>query len=517
MVSESGMKDHDDREDPPYWISGRSLPAIVESGTYYNKDRDAIKEDDRRKIFRDICVSIIISGKNGETCISTLATIQKRFSQKYSLEDLQNIKGEAYEVIRILKMQAESELIDAAQESDDIKRIANLIIEKGKIRDIFKRQYARIHASDDKIADVILHGFVLQGIQNPDVIIHPCLDGERGSGKSSGVDAALHLLPQEYTDSSKQSVKALFYHTVLEKSVIYLDDNVWNEELGSFFKSYMNDVSRGISYKTLDTDRKPITLTFPLGCMLIASSVTDSSDDQMLDRQYRIAIERDDDKAKKHDALIIRELATGQTRRLFTDKGIKVIREVLRVFRNYKFIVILPDAERLKFADDASSRNKEMFKVFLRAVVILNYKQRRHEVNGENVITVWSEGEDFRKDFNQAVEIFDINKDKRRFDLNDREHKVLLRIMELTGDTGQTTVKDVVSSMKRAGMTDTTIRYAIKGRNGIGGLLSKIPQMTVTKGSRHNKDSGKTTPYESIELPAGFTLDDVTYSFVKLE
>ncbi len=489
----------------------RTLSQVAESGAYWYKQKGGISEcSDLNQALWEISVYLLHTGATSVKVVSILTDKTNKLDDavRPSLADIQSIKTSAYTYIAYTEMLLQSS-ISVIEISDTIKQKAEALIKSGEVYEEFIRLYRRFHASDERIAEIILLGYILQASEDPDIIIHPCLDGERGSGKSSGVDAALHLLPPEFTVINRFSPKSLYYDTIRERSVIRLDEFVWNVDFGSAVKSYMNDVGKPETYKTLDKDHNLLELRFPRCCMMIMTAVGDQADDQLIDRMYRIGVSKSPDKRNQHISIVLGEMTSGRSRRLYVDERIEVMREALRMYRKSPIRVVMPEAAtRLKYVDTVESRDIEMFKLFLRGVCIMHYCNRPREMDG-NVAVITSAGDDFKTDVSKANALFDTNRRSRQKRLNGSELKVADALLKMSERDGtRIYLNDLITFSK---LPESTVRTAISGRVGIGGLVSKIDGMYTTKESFNTGD--KTTHRTIVAIPENFEAQLNTESF----
>lgn len=454
----------------------RSSSSVIDSGGFIlenglNPDNDLYSQ------FWDASVFLIRRKNPAEEIVQRLARLNKKLPKelKFDADTLSDIKKLGYAYFDALH-RLEGLTGDEPNIPDKITQRSKELLESGNLYKEFMRVFSQFHVADARIAEVILIGYLVQNLHDPDVIIQPVLDGEKGSGKSSGVAAALYLLPPEYVYEKAFSPKSLYFNSIPDKSVLYIDDDEWNPDLGAAVKRYMNDVTKGTEYDSLDQNRNPITGKFPKKCMFITSCVGDSGNDQLLDRQFRITVNKDPDKQKNHQAMVIKELTTGQNRRLIITEDVEVIRQALREFRKYEFCVVIPEAEEhLKFISGAGMRDIESFKAFLRGAVILKFKQRKTEING-NILTVWSEEEAFKEDLSFADAVFTMNPEQRKLRLNGFEQSVYAKIKEICNIDGHVTIRQLVNA---TGKNQSTVHRAIFGRDNVGGLVSKVGGLHV--------------------------------------
>ena len=206
------------------------------------------------------------------------------------------------------------------------------------------------------------------------------------------------------------------------------------------------------------------------------SSVNDCGDDQLQDRMYRINVSKSPEKRTQHESIVKRELVEGRSQRFFVDTEVQTLRESLQFYRRYKFRVIMPEAnDHMEFSPDAGSRDLEMYKLFLKGACLLNFYKRPHLIEND-VMIITSEGPDFKEDINLANSLFNINKDQRKFRLTGNEKTILDKIVELSGRTGDVTLKDIQENVKKP---YSTVHTTIFGKNGVGGLVSKVPNMVI--------------------------------------
>lgn len=373
---------------------------------------------------------------------------------------------------------------------DRIEQTAQEILESGRVLEYFKEVYKTLHSGDHEILEIItLAGVAAAAITTTG--IQPGFSGLKGAGKTSGTRAALHLWPEEYVVDGSLSNKALFYEEKLKPGcAIFSDDTYLPEELLQTLKRAMSSFQQGAVYLTVGKGPNgggnvAIRKQIPPRAVFLLTSIDDSGDLELADRQYKLSIHPTQEKKVARVQFLQARLMEGREALPITPE-VKICRQVLRTIKNLTFRVKIPYSMRLTFSNVDNMRDIEQFYDFLQAVAVLNYINRPRVI--ESGITVIEASEE---DFLTACRIFTAAEDTRKYKLTKQERSLLdwlCEEAERNPNQGKAESEIVRDFGKKNAMSRSTIRRLLYGKNGEGGLCAKIPGLYMQKEQIQNNN-----------------------------
>lgn len=371
---------------------------------------------------------------------------------------------------------------------DQIEDTANEILKSGRVLEYFKDVYKSLHSGDHEILEIItLAGAAAAAVTCAG--IQPGFSGHKGAGKTSGTRAALHLWPEEFVVDGGLSNKALFYDTDLRSGcAVFSDDTYLPEDLQQTIKTAMSTFQEGAVYRTVGKGPNgagniAIKKKIPPRTLFLFTSIDDSGDQELSDRQYKLSLHPSVTKKKARVKFLQERLVEGRESLPVTPE-VKICRQILRMIKTQTFRVKIPFALRLKFSNIDNMRDIEQFFDFLQAVTVLNY-QNRSPVEAEGIITI----ESAEEDFHEAVKIFTCADDTRAYKLTKEERMLLdwLCTVEEDFSGSGVTESEIISKFgKPYRMSRSKIRRLLYGKDNDGGLCAKIPGMHPQKEQRVN-------------------------------
>ena len=368
----------------------------------------------------------------------------------------------------------------AAGPSDEIgARVvrARGILERGEAIQFFRETFATLHSGDQAVLDTTLIAVTSQSIVNSGGI-QPALAGPSGSGKTSGVAASLHLIPTDFMKAGSFSNKALFYHRIEPGTVFFSDDLTLNEEMQSLVKRCMSDFQSHTIHRTVSGDkREPKVITIPPRCVFIFTAVGDTGDDQLLNRQYRISLDKTPQRDEAFLQFELEKAGRGESDLPITE-DVMVCRELINEIRAHLYRVIIPFAGLMRVPNLTNRRDVKNYLDFVKAVAVLHHLQReRREEGGETIVTAAPDDAHIARDLFRATE-------------EGREHRLtkeelalwhLIAMMQKTGPYHNGVPEAEI--VRESGKTKEAVHRLLHGRTdrGQGGLLAKVPRATVEK------------------------------------
>ena len=280
------------------------------------------------------------------------------------------------------KLDRDVEAANKIREKEKLKEKAISILSNGKPIEFLMNSFRLNHAGHEEIARAVIYSTVLQSSTTTRGV-QPSITGSKGAGKSSAINSVVNLFPQPYVSNSSFSPKALYYNPPIEKSIIYIDDIVLNEELVSLIKRCMTNFQTETRHKTI-IDKKGTELVIPKRLVFIGTSVWEVGDDQLKDRSLNVGIineKKDDDEYYKFERARREE---GRPE-IVVNEDVLLCRAMLEHIKSLEFVVKMIPNIKFRYLTDRRLLNE--FYDLVEASAILNYKQRNSKFDG-GVITV---------------------------------------------------------------------------------------------------------------------------------
>jgi len=467
---------------------------------FYTKDASQIES-----IFRSSGLFRADGGRHGDydDCIrrtvqSALSTVTGQYEPPKPKSKKQSQKEEI-----------ESKILD---EELELKDKALEVIKSGNVLELFRKTFATLYTGNVPILDVILLAFSAASAKTTKGI-HPGFSGNKGEGKTSGCVAALHILPQEYVYAGSMSPKAVFYSDIPSGSIVFRDDTYLEDEILQTFKTAMSSFQGGLNYTTvMKGSAMPLTLNQRI--IFIFTSVHDTGDDELADRQFKISLSSNDEQKINRINDLADRMAEGREALPLTH-DVLLCRQIMQIIKSKLFYVTVPYARRIDFLNINNMRDIEQFYDFIQATAILNYMNRNPVVDGENIRIDANED-----DFDTALEIFSTTDDIRDYKVSANEHKLYIVIEKsATGLIGGQPHKRYITetalhdACRENGwnLNKQTMRHYLYGRkeksgsqnNILGGLCYKLPNISVEQeslgsSSKVEGESKTTSSHENV-------------------
>ena len=381
---------------------------------------------------------------------------------------------------------------------EDILETANEILNNGDALEFLLDTWARRHVGDKAIGESCAAAVAATTIRNT-AGLHLKPSGGSGKGKSAALKAYIHLLPDDMKIEGSLSSKAAFYDDDLKKgTIIFSDDANLNDSIIDTIKrsttnyqqfTWHNTVTKNL---TIAKRRIPERISWWL-------TTVDSFDDEQAANRFICA---DVDDSKEQDKAVFDrqvELELQGVTNNTVDECVLICRAIYDILRLDEYEIMVPFVKAISWENKDNRRNFPMFLDIVKSVTLYSIR-RRECFNGLFLSNV--------DDFKRAKEIYKKLAETNQTNLS----KIELKIMDLlTGkvmDDKDTllenggkdrsdevkreegyNIKRISKHIKKA---ETTARYYMKGRDGKGGLLSKIAGINQVKttDSEYDKDTG---------------------------
>lgn len=371
----------------------------------------------------------------------------------------------------------------------DIHEEAVRVLKEEDVFEYFLQEYRKRHIGNEKSLKIMLIALVCPAVEDTQGIF-PKASGVKGAGKSSGFYAAAALFHPRYVLQISCSPKALFYAKIPEGCMIILDDTTPNDDLTDLFKRKMSvDYHRESVHITV-VNGEPEKKTMPPGIIPVFTSVTDSKSDQLIDRQFIVALDKNTELDRQYSKFVLELAGTGY-QDLQTSRETLVCREITRILKERSdYQVVIPFSKRIQFSDGAQ-KNRRGVNTFLDIVrTHATIYSRRRKTDSETGMILANE-----EDFQFAVDIMDVGELRYSIKLTKSEETVWHIIVKNPGITQNEIAQKLTVSRARI----TQILHG-EGKNN-SGLADKTP---LTSEEVYDRDKGT----RSIQWTAVGTIDE---------
>jgi hypothetical protein len=225
---------------------------------------------------------------------------------------------------------------------------AKEIIEAGASYDYILDVWKSRHFGADIVGKVLLVS-VGPGSIKDSKGIHVQICGKAGSGKSDAAMKMAELMNPKWMLSSALTPQVLFYPTegFIDGSIVFVDDMVWNSDLGVSVKRITSAFQTG-GQRTVTTDGVGIRQTSNKRLTFWVTSVDSQADEQIRDRFILVESDSSEEHIKKClDMLKIK--AAGKTVKVDDAFEIAVCHALFKDLRSWFGEVVIPFAEDIYF------------------------------------------------------------------------------------------------------------------------------------------------------------------------
>lgn len=273
---------------------------------------------------------------------------------------------------------------------------AKEIIEAGTSYDYILDVWKSRHFGADIVGKVLLVS-VGPGSIKDSKGIHVQICGKAGSGKSDAAMKMAELMNPKWMLSSALTPQVLFYPTegFIDGSIVFVDDMVWNSDLGVSVKRITSAFQTG-GQRTVTTDGVGIRQTSNKRLTFWVTSVDSQADEQIRDRFILVESDSSEEHIKKClDMMKIK--AAGKTVKVDDDFETAVCHALFKDLRSWFGEVVIPFAEDIEFLNN-DLRAFSMFTDMVKSFAVFARGNRRFD---EDCRLEASE-----EDFYRAVELF---------------------------------------------------------------------------------------------------------------
>lgn len=375
-----------------------------------------------------------------------------------------------------------AKIIKAREDQDEkIRNEAVVVLESMDPIMEMQKGFILNHFGNHEVMRAVIFASVLQSSSTTKGL-QIYINGDKGSGKSSSLKAAIHLLPQEYIIDSSFSSKALYYETIIPKSVIVIDDSNLKEDHITLLKRCITNFQTETHHKTV-IQQKIVRQCLPPRLLWFGTSVLEEGDDQFKDRFMSITIKNSS--VDDIDYVNWELERRGQGRlEIETNHAVLVSRAIMAHIREHEFIV--EGIEKIKFAYIKDRRLINIFLDLVEASAILHYKQRTHSTHpGNNLVTVTPDNRDIQNALSFSMFNFLDEEADGRLTRTEMELSDLLQKERNKFPNGEFTEADISKILKKSIQSVRKILYGKGGNanNILGGLCSKVYWAVVTEPS----------------------------------
>lgn len=363
---------------------------------------------------------------------------------------------------------------EAAEETDSelmkkVREKALDIMQHGDPIDFMVKTIGKRHLGDKAMARLIMCCKGAQRVKNSRGI-HPKLNGESGTGKSDLVEHCLHVMDESCYIKGSASPKALFYHTIPDGLILFMDDYKPDEDLDTIIKQTSSNFHEPYTHLTV-IDKQASELHTPAEIVWCITSVDSSQDIQVLNRQFACDVDDSEELTKEVIKKTFTDSVTAALR-FPVDEDVLVCREMSKMLQSQKFTVAVPFANDIEWNDVSSRRNPTIFLDIILAHTAWRYMQRDRDENGNLVATV--------QDFNDAKELYTSRAGAMMDKLTDRQRELLEIVAKAPGS--QIFMDDAAKIMGITSQRGSDLAKGTRDKKSgklCGGIIQKIPGFTV--------------------------------------
>jgi len=335
--------------------------------------------------------------------------------------------------------------------------------------------YNRLHVGDTDLGKIMLLSIANQSATTTDGT-QPKLSGEPGKGKTHAVAAMFHLIPDVgYKLEGSLSAKTLFYDPdLMPGTIIFSDDVQISDDLEDTLKRTMTNFQRETLHRTVDRQLQPRTLTIPPRTVFWMTSVSSPFSGELNSRLYEVNV----DESPEADNAVMeqrKKRAIKGDEALPTDEKVKICRAIIHMVRCKTFHVRIPYADCIQWNGSRERRNLNRFLDLVQGFAVLRFMQRCKVEEGSIHMILAS-----TQDFDDAKVLYDATSKSQITSVTEAEG----RLAEWLAGKGPKTINKLVGEYQKMDGNQykyNGIRKLIKGNDGKGGLLDKVPGMMVSK------------------------------------
>lgn len=441
----------------------------------------------------------------------TKADIEKRladvkntvteYEYNFSCREFKEIFGQEYclfskcpisNKVKLKKANADKQKEKATEsspqnETNGVLLKAKEIADKGDPVKFILDTHQKMHVGDASLALSLLVSIGCQSVENSDGI-HPKVSGESGKGKTHCCRAMSHLIPDGWRCETTLSDKAIYYIKLISGSVIFSDDVALSESLEGIVKRATSNYQKGDTYKTVDSQRNPLTLTVPPRITWWLTSVDDNQGLQLLNRQFGGGVDDSEEQDKKVMDFQLRQAIEGEVS-LPETFDVLVCREILRDIKSVLFRVKIPYLRGLRWYDTENRRNLPIFLDIIKAFAVLRHKQRP-VIDGYLIA--------MPQDFIDAQQLYTSRAETQKLKLSDTER----RICEYLRDVREADTRSICTAIK---ISQGRVSQIMNGADRKTGLLAKVKGLSMEKVSVKDND---VTTHKNMYMLSDFNIFD---------
>lgn len=317
----------------------------------------------------------------------------------------------------------------------------------------------KFHSGDSPFGYVLLCSAVCGSVEASDGL--PInFNGDSGGGKSHSCRSMLHLMLPKHWIRRSLSNKALFYSASIQSDMIFFSDDVeMSEEMKAIFKNSVSDFQEQIEHETVDMHRRAQILRAPPRLTWWLTAVTDIGDAQMERRCLKIAIEVTDDRKKVISDRFLQRKKKGEHKYPeFSD--VMICRAIFKELKS-KIETVVFDFDII-FRHDADINTQSIVYELLCATALINKYQRQRTEHGAIIAT--------KEDFQFVIDMFSKVSDTQVTKLT-RPELLVVRYLHKVKSASSNKIQTALMKSK------TWVSFVLNGRDGKGGLLSKMSQV----------------------------------------
>lgn len=362
------------------------------------------------------------------------------------------------------------------------------ILQNGNPIDYILNTWNKIHVADISFGFVLMCSSLSASVVNSDGI-QINFNGDSGGGKSHACRTMLHLIPKKYWSKKSLSNKALFYTTTIKSGmVLFSDDVILSDDLKTIYKNSVSDFQEQVEHETVDIQRKAITMTVPPQITWWLTAVSDPGNNEIERRNLKIVIDVNDKRYDSVSSRLMERKCKGEAK--YPDyPEVFIARAIFSNVKATKEKIIIP--YKIKFNHSVGLDTQNIIYELIFATTLMNKYKRQRTPEGELIST--------QEDFSLVIEHFAKISDTQISKLTKGELSVALFMKNNRGLIPSMTSEILQNHFDKS---KGWVSQVFNGKNGNGGLLSKLPNIVEDDVSK--KDESDTTRRKEYRFEGDF-------------
>jgi hypothetical protein len=242
--------------------------------------------------------------------------------------------------------------------------------------------------------------------------------------------------------------------------IFFSDDAQMSDDFKMIFKNSVSDFQERIEHETVSIQRKSELLKAPPRLSWWLTSVSDIGNVEVERRTIKISVEATEARKEAISERLQKRRQQAEPKYPDAIPEVKVCRAIFKELKSKRETIKW--TFHINFGKNVSLDTQNMFYELLLSTALINKYQRERAEDGAILVS--------REDFNQAVDAFSAISDTQNSKLTKNEFAVA-RYLKQVGEASGNTIQEFF------GKSRMWVTRVMNGRNGDGGLLTKMPNV----------------------------------------